>query len=305
MFPSILPLLKTFVRILVGTVFIISALSKFNSIDNVEMYVYSMGLFNLKVTVILIRLLISFELFVGISLIIQLFAKKIWFLAFLSLVGFSVFLIIQIIVGDKGNCHCFGELIKMSPVQSLLKNLVLIATLFIIKNQKGISFRFHSVIITAILVGTLAFPLLAAPPDFVVENRYKGFADLKNGDNSEVFHNYLKAHNLDQDKQIVCFFSMGCKFCKLASQKLSGMAKNSEANINITYVFFGRRSKLSTFWENNNSTRYTSHVLSSNKFFQISNGTLPLIIFIEDGTVKGKFSYRDLNEEAFHEFVNK
>ena len=304
MFPSILPLFKTFIRILTGVVFLISALSKFNSIDNVEMYVYSMGPFNLKTTVILIRLLISFELFIGIALILHLYAKKIWFLTLFSLLGFSVFLIIQIIIGDKGNCHCFGELIKMNPVQSLGKNLGLIAILFIIKNQKGITFRFQKIIITAILIGTIAFPLIAAPPDFVIEDRYKGFANLKGGYSNEAFINFLNEHTLNQDKQIVCFFSMGCKFCKLASQKLSSMARNTDDRINITYVFFGKRSRLYSFWENNNSTKYTSYILTSEEFFEISNGTLPLIVFLDNGNIKGKYSYRDLNEKDFYKFLN-
>lgn len=298
---------KVILQIIIGIVFVCSALSKFYAIDNFEMYVYGFGWFSFKTTVILIRLIIGCELFMGLSIIFHWYAKKIWYLTLFTLIGFSVFLVVALFSGEKLNCHCLGKIIKMAPFESLIKNILLLGILFLIKGQKGISFRFQKILFSVVLAVTISYPFIGSPPDFINIEKYHGVADLRGGSDNEEFKQFIELHGFDESKQIICFFSPGCKFCKLASQKISAMANKWDTNetIEITYVFFGKEERLTIFWKDNISERYPYIMVTMKEFFSMSNNSLPLIVFLDKGEIMGKYGLRDLTEEDFKTLVNK
>ena len=45
------------------------------------------------------------------------------------LILFSLHLVYSIFLGDSDNCGCFGELIPMTPIQALFKNIITIGVL--------------------------------------------------------------------------------------------------------------------------------------------------------------------------------
>lgn len=119
-------------KIIVGVVFLISAVAKYITIDAFEMYVYSFGLFPLTLSYYLARLVLAFELILGASLISHRHHRFTVLVSLLFLVCFVVFLTYAHLVGRTDNCHCFGDLIPFTPVQSILKNAVLIFILLFV-----------------------------------------------------------------------------------------------------------------------------------------------------------------------------
>jgi hypothetical protein len=77
------------------------------------------------------RLIIIFELFLGISFLIPYHLKRITIpLAISLLVGFIFYLGYQISAfGNSGNCGCMGGLVPMSPLEAIIKNIVTICIL--------------------------------------------------------------------------------------------------------------------------------------------------------------------------------
>ena len=73
------------------------------------------------------RALISFELFIGVAYLQNHYFRKIIVPAsFLLLAAFSVYLSYTLFLdGNKGNCGCFGQILPMTPLQALIKNIVL------------------------------------------------------------------------------------------------------------------------------------------------------------------------------------
>ena len=121
-------------KFLLGIMFLISALSKFITIDTFEIYVYSFGLFPLAFCFVVARLVISLELILGAALISHRHHRLTTLTALLFIVCFIVFLTYAHLVGRTDNCHCFGELMAFGPVQSIMKNaMIVLALLFVFK----------------------------------------------------------------------------------------------------------------------------------------------------------------------------
>src|SRR5690606_30147631 len=112
-----------------GLVFVVSAYAKTMPISYFEYVVDSQLGLGTTWSAIAARLLIGLEAAIGLLLIFQLWGRNYWVLkmGLLLLVLFSLHLIVLwATVGNNVNCGCMGNQIYLSPVQSLLKNTVLI-----------------------------------------------------------------------------------------------------------------------------------------------------------------------------------
>lgn len=123
------------IRIIVSVLFIFSAYSKlYPSADlglgTMEVkQLYALG-FSRDVAPYFSRLLVAAEFALGIGLLQPHFLKRIVIPAtILLLVVFCVHLSYSILNDVGGNCGCFGELIKMTPTEALIKNILTIGLL--------------------------------------------------------------------------------------------------------------------------------------------------------------------------------
>jgi len=123
-----------FFRFILGSLFILSAVSKLFPIEAFDLTIVNQGITNWNLAPYLSRFIISVELFLGISFFVLPFVKKIAIpYSFLLLVVFCIHLI-YLISTERGSksCGCFGELIPMSSLEALIKNLILIFILFLL-----------------------------------------------------------------------------------------------------------------------------------------------------------------------------
>lgn len=149
--------LASVLKILLGAVFIFSAVSKYVTIDSFEIYVYSFGLFPLVMCFYLSRLLIAAELLLGIALISHRNHRFTSITSLLFLLFFVGFLVYAHLIGRTDNCHCFGDLLPFNPVQSILKNAVMIVVLLFIYKYSAQDWhpRWWLVLIIYLLVAVL------------------------------------------------------------------------------------------------------------------------------------------------------
>lgn len=115
-------------RIVVGLVFVLSALTKYLSVDAVDLFVYEHRILSWDVTTFATRLLIVIEAFTGIMLLIGIYPKHIKRLAIVMLAAFTVYVLVKpfIFDVDTDNCHCFGTVLLLSDKQTLVKNIILL-----------------------------------------------------------------------------------------------------------------------------------------------------------------------------------
>ncbi|PIE86898.1 MAG: protein tlpB [Bacteroidetes bacterium] len=123
------------IRVIVSVLFLFSAYSKlYPSADlglgTMEVkQLYALG-FSRDVAPYFSRLLVAAEFALGIGILQPHFLKRIVVPAtILLLVVFCVHLTYSIANDVGGNCGCFGELIKMTPLEALIKNIITIGSL--------------------------------------------------------------------------------------------------------------------------------------------------------------------------------
>lgn len=155
-------LVQKILSISLGVMFIFSGISKLFPIEAFETVTVQQGIMNWELVPWFSRAMISFELFLGLLFLLNIKLRKFTLPAsFLLLFVFTVYLAILEFTGKGGdNCGCFGELVPMTALQSILKNLIFMGTVgylyFAIEAEKKYTFVHiaagYVVVLVAILV---------------------------------------------------------------------------------------------------------------------------------------------------------
>ena len=122
---SSLSLGKSALKVMLGLVFIVSAVLKIFDMDRFEIYIYSYHFFSLNFSFLVARFAIILELVLGIGLISHCLHKLMWWGSVIMLFGYTLLLIYALTLGRTDSCHCFGDFLQLNPAQSLVKNGVL------------------------------------------------------------------------------------------------------------------------------------------------------------------------------------
>lgn len=174
-------ILSWMLRIIVSGLFVISALGKlypspYFAISTFEVQqLYPLGIPE-AIAPFLSRALIGFEFALGILLLLNFQIKRVVipatifvllvFTIHLSYVSFQT-------GGTTGNCGCFGDLIPMTPIESIIKNsvaMVLLVILYTITTKRNNDKWLPIIGISLLSIGILFFiaPIKKITTDFVV-----------------------------------------------------------------------------------------------------------------------------------------
>ncbi|MEG1762186.1 MAG: hypothetical protein RRY15_02360 [Bacteroidales bacterium] len=299
---SKLKVIARYVCICVGLLFLFSAGTKLYSIDSFEIYIFSLNFAGLDVSFLLARLLIAFELLLGLSLCVPLFQRSACWVAFVSLIGFSVFLLWQMFIPHSEHCHCFGDWIQLSHKASLIKNLFLLslilAVLWCQEHIKTKPRRRSYFLLLGFALFSLALPFILSPPDSFYYEQYA----QKNDYNSNLLDSFLKTEHLDTTSCILCFYGPTCPFCQLAAKKIEVIAHKNPDKFAVNFVFFGSKPQIKLFFQKNHLVEKPYLSLSPSSFLKITQGNMPLIFLIRKGKVIHVFGYRDIREKQIIQF---
>ena len=170
------------IRILISFLFIVSAIAKmypspYFAISTFEVkQLYPLG-FSENIAPWFSRILIGIELALGILILQNNFLRKLIvpitilllavFVGHLSYVTFAT-------GGNSGNCGCFGELIPMTPIQAIIKNIIAIFLLVYLSyllpktNDKNIFWIVAGITLATIISIFLLAPIKKITNDFTV-----------------------------------------------------------------------------------------------------------------------------------------
>lgn len=268
-------------RLLLGGVFIFSAISKLVSVGLFEIAIVDQGLAATREQAAYpARLVIAFELFLGASLLFPYFLKRfILPLAIATLVAFTLLQGYQLTLGEQTqDCGCFGELLPMSSEESLLKNVILLGLslwLFRVTREEK-----RKIVIPSLLaVGSIAVVLLVAP----VRRNYDGsFAK---------YTQFEKASRIDltSGDKLVAVFNAECEHCQETAIELGALAAKS-VNLPHIYVlmFSENEAAISTFSEKT-KTDFPYHLISESEFFDLIGNTPPRIYWLRNGQINARW----------------
>lgn len=289
-------------RLLLGLLFIVSALLKCFSIDEFGLYIYSFEFFSYDFTSLLARVLISFEFLLGVFILSFSYIKLVNFTTLATVVFFSAFLLWRVLVGDENSCHCFGTFLEMDPKESLLKNILILILLALSWKvpQKNIKKLILGTVVVAIPVAVFAL----CPPDFF----YRLVRDSDSDLIIEELTPQIQQDSLSTGRKFLGFYSPYCPHCRNASLKASMMVVNNSLPVENIHIYImgyqEQRPDIEEFFQTYGSGLNLSYtILEPITFINITSGTLPLYVLIEDGKFVKEYDYLSLNEEEVVRFL--
>ena len=185
------------------------------------------------------RFIIGAEIFLSITILFNNYLKRLIVpLSFIMVAIFSIHLSTQIF-GDSENCGCFGDLIPMTPLEALIKNLItLVILVFIYKKSKDVRGEIKNLILFFLIISTFMFSFLPISST----SKSSGNSFITYVENEEFV-------NLE-DRKILCFFDAGCEHCQHAARSLDSLSNLSE-NFPPVHIVFSdtEQEKIPEFFE--------------------------------------------------------
>ena len=297
--------LKLTIRLLLGVFFIGTAVLKLISIDNFEIYIYSFGLFSFTWTTFFSRLLIFIELVIGLSLIFKIWFKQIWLLTVLIMVGFTLFLVYSAIFRNDSNCHCFGDLIELDPMQSIVKNIIVLALLFLIRKEQSHDYQpaLRRWLSAGIVLVSLVIPFVLMPMDVIYNRIYSEKENVNTiafyeSLNDSTYFDGVKLMDVSDGRYLINYALAGCRFCHLGAEKLVLMLdRHGIPHDRVKFVIGGNDDAVSKFIEKTNTSDYDHWKIPAPKMMSVTYGEFPLYVFVEDGKIIQAGDFRILDDE--------
>lgn len=313
-------LITRLVALLLGLLFFFSAVAKLVAIDSFEVYLFSFGFFSLNLCYLLARFCIVLEFVLSGSLL-TLFVFSLlpnyrdslsrkWRIVAVStlllLLLFSIFLGYVALVGRTDNCQCMGQWINLTPVQSLLKNALLVVLTLLMyygtrtlpqsaegssTNSRAPQVRFRRgdiVAVAAVVAIVVAVFTISLPDNWL-------FGSSQEPYNQEVLEQTLAevesshattlSDNVGQsDRRLVAFFTPGCPYCQLAKEKLDAIQKRhhlDDARFLLLYP----------------------ETIGTENFLRITYGNRPLVLLLEGDSVVATYHFRNIDEKEITEWL--
>ncbi len=279
------------IRIIIAFLFIVSAVAKmypspYFAISTFEVkQLYSLG-FSEAIAPFFSRILIGIELALGFLILQKHFLKT--FIVPITILMLAVFVghltyVTFLSGGNSGNCGCFGELIPMTPIEAIIKNIVAIALLVFLyyllpkNNHKTENFWILTTVLFATILGIfLLAPIQPPNNEFsvspVIETELisdsitteveqlkiteKAIETVKI-DSSKIKKidiipaviktksGYAKYFSkIDSGKKVLCFFVPGCEHCRETAKELTEMKKLNPDFPEMTIIFMDEEANL-------------------------------------------------------------
>ena len=286
------------------------------------------------------RILIGIEFALGFLLLHNHFLKRITipatigllvvFIIHLSYVTFSV-------GGNSGNCGCFGELIPMTPIEAIIKNIIAVGLLVwlwkIQENDKKSNFWILTTVTLGCILGLFMLaPMKASTTSSPIDMNEVVLTDtisqaedtvqvaeIKAVDSSKVkveknvekvkkdvgpkqaVSGYSEFYaDIDKGQKILCFFVPGCEHCREAAKDLNALQKKHKDFPQVQIVFMDEEAEKIPDFLKYAGKQFPYKVIDIIPFWtKLGSGKdTPGVIYLHNGNVI-KF-YDGINEKAFN-----
>jgi uncharacterized membrane protein YphA (DoxX/SURF4 family) len=290
--------------IALAAVFLVSGISKIDSLQTFEWSFIDLGVRNFTVAAILARLLIGLELLIAGFLLSHLFLRSFTYPLTIGLLAvFTVYLILLMMQqGNEGNCGCFGEWIYMSPLSSIWKNLGMMAvTLLLYFLYPGKGTQGRPLMALAVGLAALAVPFIANPMNIGSSPKVV---------NEPLDMNVLyeagtppPAVELREGKHVVAFMSLTCPHCRKAAYLLQ-LIHRQHPDISIFLVLTGPEEFEEDFFKETQA-RPVPHMFfrETEAFARMAGPAIPAIYWVNNSVIERKANYFQLDPAKIRDWL--
>lgn len=223
---------------------------------------------------VLSRLIIGLELALGFSLLLPFYRKALLTLAIFLLSGFTVHVMYLWGLGQDENCGCFGELIAMTPLQSIFKNLFLLLMATFLYKKSRFQKKAPPIFIFVPLLFFMS-PWVHLPlPDYeaLSFSQYTHFEKRGRVD-------------LTQGEKWVAVFNLDCSHCQETAQLLAQWEREQKMALPLYVLFFKEGSTSVEAFETKTQSNYPYTFIDAHAFFDLIGESPPRMYHLQNGRV--------------------
>lgn len=289
-----------------AAVFLYSAYTKIGPPDYAQPFTWTfidMGINSQLWAGVIARVMVGMEIMIALFLLSHIFLRSFTYPATITVLAiFTVYLVIQLILhGNSGDCGCFGEKLPMTPLEGILKNIVMIAvtiSLYYLYPVKP--YRHQEWISIVIAMAAIVIPFIIDPVNSDGNPKI-----VHEAINMDVLYEAEKKPpvELRKGKHIVAFMSLTCPHCRKAAKKFA-IIKETNPGIPLFMVLAGNPKNLLEFFEDTRSEK-VPHVLfrDPENFLKMAGNGVPAIFYIDNGVKERDANYLQLDPEYMKEWL--
>ena len=264
-------------QLLLGITFLFSAYTKAVGPGFFEITLMDQGIAPDRIIAsYLARFFIGLEFALGFLMLLPFYVKRLMQFTFFLLGGFTLHLIYLWSIGDTDNCGCFGEMISMTPEQSIIKNMIMLAIAFVVfrsAQTKKIKIIIPIVFSAATIISMWIILPIPNHKEFPFETfthfETRGRVDLSSGEN------------------LVAIFNLDCEHCQQAATELGELKRNQENFPELYVLYFQEGSTTVEDFESITQSSFPYDLIEVNTFFDLIGDSPPRVYHLKDGKVLG------------------
>ena len=264
-------------QLLLGITFLFSAYTKAVGPGFFEITLMDQGIAPDRIIAsYLARFFIGLEFALGFLMFLPFYVKRLMQFTFFLLGGFTLHLIYLWSIGDTDNCGCFGEMISMTPEQSIIKNMIMLAIAFVVfrlAQTKKIKIIIPIVFSAATIISMWIILPIPNHKEFPFESfthfETRGRVDLSSGEN------------------LVAIFNLDCEHCQQAATELGELKRNQENFPELYVLYFQEGSTTVEDFESITQSSFPYDLIEVNTFFDLIGDSPPRVYHLKDGKVLG------------------
>ena len=300
-----------------------------NAFDSFQWTFLDLGFSNIILVGIIARVMIGFELVLGLFLLFHIYVRRFTYGAVISIL--SIFIIYLLIViakqGNSGNCGCFGNKLEMTPLAAIWKNIAMIAAtvllwLFYPPKPKKIALADQDGILlpepgksaykqyqyfVGLFLATIAFSLPFLVNFINIGTDPDKFTGKVNFDPLYKYDN-APAIELRTGKHIIAFMSLTCPHCRKAAY-LFHIIHREHPDIPIYLVLDGPDAYRQKFFDETHAedVPYLLYYHHSPDFAAMAGPGVPSIYWVNNGVVeyKSTYAYYQLDPDFMESWLKK
>ena len=264
-------------QLLLGITFLFSAYTKAVGPGFFEITLMDQGIAPDRIIAsYLARFFIGLEFALGFLMLLPFYVKRLMQFTFFLLGGFTLHLIYLWSIGDTDNCGCFGEMISMTPEQSIIKNMIMLAIAFVVfrlAQTKKIKIIIPIVFSAATIISMWIILPIPNHKEFPFESfthfETRGRVDLSSGEN------------------LVAIFNLDCEHCQQTATELGELKRNQENFPELYVLYFQEGSTTVEDFESITQSSFPYDLIEVNTFFDLIGDSPPRVYHLKDGKVLG------------------
>ncbi|MDR2971654.1 MAG: DoxX family protein [Bacteroidales bacterium] len=276
-------LVTQILRVFLGLTFIASAVLKLFPIEAFDARIIETAPFlGWTFSMIMARLIIAFELTIGIIIIAGLWLRRVVYPLTIAMLLFFTCIVVYALIrfGNQPNCGCFGELLPFSNVESLIKNIVLIGIIVFLHyraKERSLKYWWIGVIVLGVSIFTI-----------FITNKIPLYLDEIELDepfpahylNCENYH--FNETNLEQ-KHLALFLTTTCPRCKELVRNIETLNRIHPLQ-NVYYYFCEESHVTLTELFGDSDLSFPYQIIPKDTFFEyLPAPYIPFIGLVDSG----------------------